>query len=96
MKIKVNLDKDTVSIKGMTPLQFAVIETIMSHVRLGQSPYDGGASDAVYDFLNAVAEAQEQLDEMVLPEIDFCAAPSEEIEGTCVMLDSPTLEVYVI
>ena len=92
MKIKYNENKNTVSIKNMTSMQFAVLNKLMSHVRLGQGLYDGGASDAVFEFLEAIESMPEALN---LPDISLASTTSEKVEGVCIILEEPTLEVYV-
>ena len=94
MKIKVNPNKETISIKGMTPMEFSVIETLLSHVRLGQSPYDNGASDAAYEFLAAVEAAAMDLDVLDMHDVSVSAGPGDEVDGTIVILEDPILEVY--
>ena len=94
MKIKVNLSKETVSIKGLTPLEFSVIENLLSHVRLGQGAYDGGASDVAFDFAEALEGAALDLDALDMPEVTVSAVPSEEVDGVCIVIDGPTLEVF--
>lgn len=94
MKIKVNQAKETISIKGLTPLEFAVIESFMSHTRMGQEAYDGGASAVPFAFAQAIEEAADDLLELDIREVVLCAVPSEEVEGITIVLDAPTLEVY--
>lgn len=95
MKIKVNLSKETVSIKGLTPLEFSVIESLLSHVRLGQGPHDGGASDVAFDFAEALEDSANDLDSLNMPDVSILAMPSEENEDLVVSIVSPTIEVYV-
>jgi len=56
MKIKVNQEKQTVSLKGLTPVQFALIEQLLAHVRLGDGTY---ASEAAFEILTAIEECDE-------------------------------------
>lgn len=95
MKIKVNPTKETISIKGLTALEFSVIEVFMNHTRLGQGLYDGGASDAAFAFAEAVEQAAAELSYFDMPEVMLVAVPSEEVDGVTLAIDSPTLEVYV-
>lgn len=89
MKIKFNSAKDTFSIKNLTPTEFAVINSFMSHVRLGMC--DTG-SDVAFDFVNQV----EQLGmEATLPEVTLIAEPMESYDNMTIILQDPTLEVYV-
>ena len=94
MKIKVNLIRETISIKGLTATQFAVINELLNHVRLGQS-YDGGASQVPFDFSEACDEVLEELEAMGLPVVSVSAVPSDENESVCVILCDPTLELHV-
>ena len=87
MKIKVNLEKETVSIKGLTPAQFALIETLLSHVRLGDGTE---ASEAAFDILNAL-DACEDLEFIEPIEMSLGATTDGHIEGVDLWLDSPTL-----
>ena len=93
MKIKVNLSKETISIKNLTPLEFSVIECLLSHVRLGQN-YDGGASEVPFDFSEAIDAVAEDLSALDMPEVTVCAVPSDESESVSIMIDGPTLEVF--
>jgi hypothetical protein len=87
MKIKVNLEKETVSIKGLTPVQFALIETLLSHVRLGDYT---DASDAAFEILNAI-EKEEDLDFIEKVEISLGATTDGHVDGLDLWLDGPTL-----
>lgn len=87
MKIKYNEDKDTYAVKGLTPYELAVINTLLSHVRLGQ----GEASEVAFDFTSEFDE----LDFNTFPSVTVIASPSEELDGVTVILDSPVLDVYV-
>jgi hypothetical protein len=93
MKIKVNLSKETISIKGLTPLEFSVIEALLNHVRMGQD-YDGGASEVPFDFSIAIDEVAEDLSALNMPEVTVCAVPSEESNSISIMLCDPTLELH--
>ena len=95
MKIKVNLSKETISLKGLTPLEFSVIEALLNHTRMGMEQYDGGASAVPFTFAHAVEDATEDLSTLDMPDVSVCAMPSDEIEGLSVLIDAPTLEVYV-
>jgi hypothetical protein len=95
MKIKVNEDKQTISIKGLSILEFSVIETLLNHVRMGQEKWDGGASAVPFAFSQAVEEAFDGLVSLELPVVELSAVPSEEIEDLTIVISSPTLEVYV-
>lgn len=94
MKIKVNQIRETVSIKGLTPFEFAVINELLNHVRLGQEDFDGGASKVPFDFSVACDAVLEELAELDLPNIAVIAVPSDENDSVSVVLDSPTIEVY--
>lgn len=87
MKIKVNLDKETVSLKGLTPMQFSLIEQLLSHVRLGDGTE---ASEAAFELLNAI-EAAEDLDFIEKIEISIGATTDGHVEGLDLWMDSPTL-----
>jgi hypothetical protein len=96
MKIKYNSAKTTFSIKGITATEFAVINALMSHVRLGMC--DAG-SDIAFDFCEQV-EGLDLADdngctELVLPEVTLIAEPMESYDNMTVILQDPTLEVYV-
>ena len=95
MKIKVNQDKQTVTIKGLSTLEFSVIEALLNHVRMGQEQWDGGASAVPFEFSRALEEAAEELSYLDLEEISVVAVPSEEVEGLSLIIDAPTIEVYV-
>ena len=95
MKIKVNQDKNTVSIKNLSTLEFSVIEALLNHVRMGQEQWDGGASKVPFEFSKAVEEAFDDLVALELEVVEVVAVPSEEHEDVTVMLSSPTIEVYV-
>jgi hypothetical protein len=87
MKIKVNLENETVSIKGLTPVQFALIETLVSHVRLGDGTE---ASDAAFKILKAI-EQEEDLDFIEKVEISLGATTDDLVECLELWLDGPTL-----
>jgi len=87
MKIKVNLEKETISIKGLTPLQFSLIEALLSHVRLGDST---NASEAAFEILNAIEQA-EDLDFIEQVEIDIGATTDGQIDGLELWMTTPTL-----
>ena len=93
MKIKVNLSKNTISIKNLSTVEFAVIEGLLSHVRLGQM-YDGGASDVPFQFYEAMELAAEELEAMTLPVVSVCTMPSEEVESVSILISDPVIEVY--
>ena len=95
MKIKVNKDKQTVSIKGLSTLEFSVIEALLNHVRLGQEAYDGGASKVPFDFSQAVEKAFEDLIDLDLEVVEIVAVPSEEVDNLALSIAQPTLELYV-
>jgi hypothetical protein len=61
----------------------------MSHVRLGMC--DAG-SDIAFDFVEQVEGLE--LDEF-LPEVTLIAEPMEAYDNMTVILQDPTLEVYV-
>jgi hypothetical protein len=87
MKINYNLDKDTFSIKNIEPHEFAVINALMSHVRLG---IEAAGSDVAFDFRDQVDSL-----EVGIPETTVLAEPSESNDNLTVIIQSPTLEVYV-
>lgn len=89
MKIKVNLDKETVSIKGLTPVQFSLIETLLAHVRLGD---DTEASDAAFEILQAI-DATEDLDFVERIDIGLGATTDGNFDGVVLWMDGPTLVV---
>lgn len=89
MKIKVNAEKQTVSLKGLTTLQFAVIEQLLLSVRLGDAT---AASDAAFEVLNAI-ERCEALDTIDLPTVEVSATTNGDIDDCEVWMTSPTLVV---
>lgn len=92
MKIKVNLDNETVSIKGITPLEFGVFEALMSHVRMGA----GDASDTAFTFFEAVEKSADSLDVLDVPSVSVSAMESDGAhENISVTINEPTIEVYV-
>jgi hypothetical protein len=96
MKIKYNFNKDTFSINKLTPTEFAVINALMSHVRLGME--DTGSSVA-FEFCSQV-DTLDMSDETgmvegVIPDVTIIAEPCDSDDNTTVMLQDPILEVYV-
>jgi hypothetical protein len=87
MKIKVNLEKETVSIKGLTPVQFGLIEALLSHVRLGDGTE---ASEAAFEILSAIEDADD-LDFFEHVEVSVGATTDGHVEGLDLYLDGPTL-----
>ena len=87
MKIKYNEDKDTYTVKGLTTFELSVINTLLSHVRLGQ----GEASDVAFNF----TEAFDQLEFNTFPDVVVYANPAEELDTSTVLLESPVLDIYV-
>ena len=95
MKIKVNKDKNTISLKGLSLLEFSVIEALLNHVRMGQEQWDGGASKVPFDFSMAVEEVFEDLVGLDLQSVSVAAVPSDEPENLTIIIEEPTIEVYV-
>ena len=89
MKVKVNQEKETVSIKGLTPMQFALIETLLLHVRLGDCTE---ASEAAFEILMAIEQA-DNIDTIDKIDISVDATTNRQIEGLELYLDAPTLVV---
>ena len=89
MKIKYNINKDNFSIKDLSPTEFAVINALMSHVRLGSGTE---ASKAAFDFNSGVENGNI---EQYLPDVSVFAEPSEEYENVDFTITNPTLNVYV-
>lgn len=87
MKVKANIENQTVSIKGMTPVQAALIEQLLSHVRLGD---DTEASGAAFELLNAFEQC-EDLDAIESVDIQLCATTDDQYDDVSVWLTSPTL-----
>lgn len=95
MKIKVNTEKETISIKGLTPVEFSVIEALLSHVRMGQTE-DGGASEVPFTFFNEVERNADELEALDIPEVGLSATVSESDTGSVdATIPDPTLEVVV-
>lgn len=87
MKIKVNEDTNTVSIKGLTSIQFGLIEALLSHVRLGDGT---AASEAAFEMLNAFEQC-EDLDDIDRVSIDIGATTDGNADDIELWLNSPTL-----
>lgn len=96
MKIKYNSAKATFSIKSITAIEFAVINALMSHVRLGIG--DTG-SEIAFNFCEQVDQLdlsdENGMTELVLEDVTVHAEPSDSDQFTTVILENPTLEVYV-
>jgi hypothetical protein len=86
MKIKVNVEKQTVSLKGLTPMQFGLIEQLLMQVCLGTGTE---ASEAAFEVLEAI-ECCEEL-EFIEPTDIQIIATTEEAEGVTIEIDDPTL-----
>lgn len=92
MKVKANIENQTVSIKGMTPVQAALIEQLLSHVRLGDNTE---VSDAAYELLSAF-ERCDDLGLIKSVDIQLCATTDDQYEDVSVWLTSPTLIACVV
>lgn len=90
MKIKTNLDNNTITLKGLTPVQFQLLHTLVSHVRLGD---DGNeVREAAFEFLVDAAAQEHKLEIFYLPEIKLHA--SHDTEEAYVEFADPTIELY--
>jgi len=85
MKITANFDSDTISFKGMSTNQFAVLRTLLHNTRLGT----GDAGDAAYEILMAIEEASDLLEDLWIPTGSLYATS----ENRRKVLEDPTLEV---
>jgi len=85
MKVSVNYENDTISFKGMSTDQFAVINTLLAHTRLGNT----GGETAAFEILEAIETSQELLDEMWISPGSLRAVN----ESGRKVLNDPTLEV---
>lgn len=89
MKVKANIAKQTVSIKGMTLVQAALIESLLSHTRLGDGT---AASEAALELRKAFALCGE-LDAFETVKIEVCATTDDHCDNVDVFLASPMLIV---
>lgn len=87
MKIKVKMEKQLVTIKNLTAMQFSLIESLVSHVRLGDATE---ASSAAFEILQAIGQC-EDLDFVETVEMEVGATTDGHTDGIEVWLDGPTL-----
>lgn len=84
MKIKFNTDKQTFSLKGLTPMQYSLIIALLERVRLG----GGAASKAAFGILSAEEKYPVQSESS---QIEL----SVTSENDDVYLDNFCIETYV-
>jgi len=91
MKIKVNEEKQTASLKGLTVDQLSVIHTLLSHVQLGNGTR---ASTAAFELLNAFEECEELYDlEDFAPDDNFAIDVAHDDDSISVWISSPMLVI---
>ncbi len=87
MKVKVKVEEQLVTLKNLTAVQFALIEQLLAHVRLGDCTR---ASNAAFEMLNAFDECDD-LEFLEMPEIEVNATTDGQVDGLDMWMESPTL-----
>jgi hypothetical protein len=90
MKVKVNTEKQTISIKGLSIEHYSLIRQLLWQVRLGD---DTPASDAAYELIELFDGADEAL-ELEPLDVTIGATTSEEVDGLDLWIMDPMLVVH--